>query len=132
MADVAGQRYMKVMTIMTVIFKIMTVIFKIINLFSECRVKRCPIMEKRKLFYEKHLTFPECIPAVGQNNRQEWGSFNHKRRQKIRQLKKNNPFWQTVVTDQIKLALQCRKIRLFQRDLQDINLIYTLRMKLHG
>ena len=78
------------------------------------------MMQKRKLFFEKNLTFSECLPAVGQSNRVEWGTFNHRRRQKIRQLKKDNPFWQTVVTDQIRVALQCRKIRIMERDLQDI------------
>ncbi len=77
-------------------------------------------MTKRKLFFEENLTYADCIPAVGQSNRQNWGRFNHKRRQKIRQLKKENPAWQNLATDQIRLALQCRKIRIIQEDLHDI------------
>ena len=88
-------------------------------------------MRERKLFFEKNLTFSNCIPAVGQNNRQKWGTFNEKRRKKIRQLKKANPLWHSVVTDQIKLALQCRNIRNIERDLQDINKLLEFELNLY-
>ena len=89
-------------------------------------------MKERKIFYEKNITFTHCIPAVGQNNRESWGEFNQNRRQKIRQLKKTNPLWHCVVTDQKKLALQCRKIRTIEQDLLDIKKLLEFELHLYS
>ena len=89
-------------------------------------------MTERKLFFEKNLSFPNCIPAVGQNNRKSWGNFSLKRGQQIRNLKKSNPLWHSVVTDQIKVALQCRKIRTIQLELDDIKKLLQFELYLYS
>ncbi len=88
-------------------------------------------MKARKAFFEKNLTFSACLPAVGQNHRQSWGPLCQNRSHKIRELKKQNPSWQNVVTDQIKIALQCRKIRTFECDLEDINKLLQFELNLY-
>ena len=84
------------------------------------------MMERRKIYFESlshQQKFPECMTAVGKGLRQTWGFFNEKRKKQINSLKKSCPKWQQLALNEVKLAWHCRKLRLLQENVIDLQAI---------
>ncbi len=91
--------------------------------FLGCEIKRCPLMQKRKSYFEaqESQSFSQCITAVGKGFRESWGTYNTNRKDAISNLKKKCDNWHLLAQENVKLAWHSRKLRLLIFNLQDLS-----------